>query len=256
MKLALREDKLLETVEKIGQRIDERFPGSGLSLVATNIVETTKQAVIRAEAISRPNLVLRAALGLLVVIALGGIYGYVRSGDDSSPPLTRLWQFLDATKGSAAVLGAAALFFVTLETRLKRRRALQAVHELRGLAHIIDMHQLTKDPDRLGHPDEPLYVAGRQLDADSMGRYLHYCTELLAVISKIGQLYVQDFPDAGAVTAVDHFENLATGLASKIWQKIMILDRIRTETGPVASASPGRATGPTEATGRLKSGPV
>ena len=38
-----------------------------------------------------------------------------------------------------------------------------------------------------------------------------YCTELLAVVSKIGQLYVQDFPDATAETAVDHFEGLATG---------------------------------------------
>jgi hypothetical protein len=144
-------------------------------------------------------------------------------------------QFLDATKGSAAFLVAAAIFFVTLETRLKRRRALRAVHELRAIAHIIDMHQLAKDPDLLGHPDNPLYVSGKVMDADSMGRYLHFCTELLAVISKIGQLYVQDFPDVTAVTAVDHFESLATGLSSKIWQKIMILDRVRAEAGQLAA---------------------
>ena len=55
---------------------------------------------------------------------------------------------------------------------------------------------------------------------------MHFCTELLAVVSKIGQLYVQDFRDADAQTAVDQFEGLATGLSSKIWQKLMILDRI------------------------------
>jgi hypothetical protein len=71
-----------------------------------------------------------------------------------------------------------------------------------------------------------------------MGRYLHYCTELLAIISKIGQLYVQDFPDATAVTSVDHFESLATGLSSKIWQKLMVLDRIR-----AAAAHPAPADG-------------
>jgi hypothetical protein len=70
------------------------------------------------------------------------------------------------------------------------------------------------------------------MDADAMGRYLHFCTELLAVVSKIGQLYVQDFLDATAQTAVDHFEGLATGLSSKIWQKLMILDRIRSDTAP------------------------
>lgn len=68
------------------------------------------------------------------------------------------------------------------------------------------------------------------MDADAMGRYLHFCTELLAVVSKIGQSYVQDFPDATAQTAVDHFESLATGLSNKIWQKLMILDRIRSDT--------------------------
>ena len=232
MKRALREDKLLETVEKIGQRINERFPGSGLSQVAAEIVAITREALIRAQAIHRPNLWLRGGLVLLALIAVAGIVGYVQSGDATTPFWTRVSQFLDTAKGSAALLGATAIFFVTLETRLKRRRALQAVHELRALAHIIDMHQLTKDPDLLGHPGQPLVVAGRPLDADGMGRYLHYCTELLAVISKIGQLYVQDFPDATAVTAVDHFESLATGLSSKIWQKIMILDRVRADACP------------------------
>jgi hypothetical protein len=36
---------------------------------------------------------------------------------------------------------------MTIETRVKRRRALRAIHELRSIAHVIDMHQLTKDPE-------------------------------------------------------------------------------------------------------------
>ena len=69
------------------------------------------------------------------------------------------------------------------------------------------------------------------MDAKSMGRYLHFCTELLAITSKIGQLYVQDLPDSQAVAAVDQFELLATGLSSKIWQKLMILDHVQSESG-------------------------
>lgn len=231
MKRLLREDKLLETAEKIRGRIAERYPDSGLSGVATEIVQIAKESLVRAAAIRRPNLWLRAGLILLAIIAVGGIVAYAETRGEGVPFLQALWPFFDAAKGSAAFLTAAAIFLVTLEARLKRRRALQAVHELRAVAHIIDMHQLTKDPDRFGHPTEPIVVSGRAMDADAMGRYLHYCTELLAVVSKIGQLYVQDFPDATAQTAVDQFENLATGLSSKIWQKLMILDRIRADAG-------------------------
>src|SRR5205085_5849372 len=107
------------------------------------------------------------------------------------------------------------------------------------------MHQLAKDPDRLDHPTKPVDAGGRPMDADAMGRYLHYCTELLAVLSKVGQLYVQDFPDTTALAAVDQFEGLTVGLSGKIWQKLMILDRIRSDAGVVrADAAPGAAATP------------
>jgi hypothetical protein len=227
VKRVLREDKLLETVEHISKRIGERFPDSGLSQVATEIVQITREALVRAEAIRRPNFWLRGGLVLLLLIAVAGVVMYARTRSDQTSFAQTALEFVDAAKGSAAILTAVAIFLVTLETRLKRRRALQAVHELRAIAHIIDMHQLAKDPDRFDHPTTPVMVSGRPMDADSMRRYLHFCTELLAVVSKIGQVYVQEFPDATAETAVDHFEGLATGLSSKIWQKLMILDRIR-----------------------------
>jgi hypothetical protein len=195
VKRQLRADKLVETVEKIRAQIARRFPDSGLVSVAAEVQQITREAIARAEAIRRPNYWMRAGIGLLVVIAVGGIvtYAQTRTGE------TSFWQtilrFLDEAKGSAAILTAAAIFLVTLETRMKRKRALRAVHELRAMAHLIDMHQLTKDPDRLDDPARPVMVAEQPLDAAGMGRYLHFCTELLAITSKIGQLYVQDFPD-------------------------------------------------------------
>ena len=78
--------------------------------------------------------------------------------------------------------------------------------------------------------------SGRPMTAEQIGQYLHYCTELLALVSKVGQLYVQDFPDATALAAVDQFEGLATGLSQKIWQKIMILDQIRSASEATALA--------------------
>jgi hypothetical protein len=236
MQRQLRNDKLLETVEKVRQRILDRFPDAGLGQVAAEISQITRDAIARAEAIGRPNLWIRAGQVLLLLIAVAGVIVYTQTRADPKPPLQTVLEFLDVTKGSAAILAATAIFLFTLETRLKRGRALKAVHELRAMAHLIDMHQLTKDPDQLGDPREPVNVGGRPMDAEAMGRYLHYCTELLAIVSKVGQLYVQDFPDAQAVAAVDQFENLATGLSNKIWQKLMILDRVRPEAGPGRSA--------------------
>jgi hypothetical protein len=225
----LSKEKLLETAEKLHERIKKRFPDAGLAGVAAEIAQITGDAVRRAEAISRPNLWLRAGLIVLLLIAVAGVVTYTQTRDDQKSAWQAFLEFLDVTKGSVAVLAATAIFLYTLETRLKRRRALEAVHELRAMAHLIDMHQLTKDPARLGDKADPVKVGDRELDAQGMGRYLHFCTELLAIVSKVGQLYVQDFPDTTAVTAVDHFESLATGLSNKIWQKIMILDRFRAD---------------------------
>jgi hypothetical protein len=46
----------------------------------------------------------------------------------------------------------AIYFLLTVESRVKRRTALRALHELRSIAHVIDMHQLTKDPEQLLSP--------------------------------------------------------------------------------------------------------
>ena len=54
-------------------------------------------------------------------------------------------------------------------------------------------------------------------------------------VSKVAALYVQGFPDAQAVSAVDDVEDLTTGLSRKIWQKIMILENAAaTDAGPTA----------------------
>jgi hypothetical protein len=241
MQRILREDKLLETAERLGKRIADRFPDSGLSHVALEVVQITKEASVRAANIRRPNIWLRAGLAALAAIAAAAIPYYIWAHFDRDSNLKTLLDFFDATKGVAAYLGIVALFLWTLETRLKRRRALQAIHELRAMAHLVDMHQLAKDPELVGSAAGPVVVSGRQMNADSMGRYLHYCTELLALISKIGQLYVQDFPDPPVLTGVDQFENLATGLSSKIWQKIMILDRVRTDVSGLSPSSPETA---------------
>jgi len=102
---------------------------------------------------------------------------------------------------------------------------MSAIHELRSMAHVVDMHQLTKDPVTL--LDQRYRTASspdtRSMTPFELARYLDYCSEMLALISKIAALYVQEFPDPVAATAVDEIENLTTGLARKIWQKVTML---------------------------------
>jgi hypothetical protein len=98
---------------------------------------------------------------------------------------------------------------------------------LRSLAHIVDMHQLTKDPERVtGPPANTESSPKRALTPFELTRYLDYCSEMLALISKAAALHVQAFDDPPTLDAVEQIEDLTAGLSRKIWQKIMILDRI------------------------------
>ena len=127
-------------------------------------------------------------------------------------------------------LSAGIVFLFTFETRLKRRRALIALHELRSLAHIIDMHQLTKDPERLLNRGAPTPASPvESMTTFELSRYLDYCSEMLSLIGKIAALYVQNFDDSVALSAVNEIEALTTGLSRKIWQKIMILHTLESE---------------------------
>jgi hypothetical protein len=121
-------------------------------------------------------------------------------------------------------VGIAINFLLSIETKIKRRRALRMIHLLRSIAHVVDMHQLTKDPERLtsSMPDTESSPQ-RTMTSVQLGRYLDYCSELLSVTSKLAALLVQRFSDALILDAVNDIETLATGLSGKIWQKIRLI---------------------------------
>jgi hypothetical protein len=164
-----------------------------------------------------------AAIGAVVI---GTLVGISRNREFSSSIAEGL-QGLEAVINEVVFLGIAVYFLWTLERRLKRRRALKELHVLRSLAHIIDMHQLTKDPERITDTvaSDTASSPVRKLTAFELSRYLDYCAEMLAIISKVAALYVQQFEDPVTLAAVNDVELLTNGLSRKIWQKIMILDR-------------------------------
>ena len=223
--LTLDAAEIVATIERLRRRIEERFPGSGLGRVCGQLLDTARLGTERAAAIARPIRSIRIATAALAIMLMVGIVLIVttlrpRMGEFE---LGQFMQALEATLNAPVLIGAAIFFLVTIETRIKRRRAIRALHELRAIAHIIDMHQLTKDPERaIGHSPTPASPT-RELSTVDLGRYLDYCSEMLSLTGKVAALYVQGFDDGVALQAVNEIEDLTTGLSQKIWQKMMIL---------------------------------
>jgi hypothetical protein len=104
---------------------------------------------------------------------------------------------------------------------------LKAIHVLRALTHIVDMHQLTKDPESYFTQKQTGSVPlKRTMTPFELTRYLDYCSDALALISKIAALYGQGFQDPILLDAVDDVEDLTAGFSRKIWQKITILENL------------------------------
>ena len=222
---SLDSEKIVDTIEALSRRIDERFPNSGLGNVCRELLTIAGESQERSAWIAKTQWPLRIITWILLVIMAGGLAIILTHAAWPSGgfEVVGLVQGLEAALNITILLGAAALFLVTVEVRIKRKRALKAIHELRALAHVIDMHQLTKDPERL-RATKTASSPKRTLSGSELIRYLDYCSEMLSLIGKIAALYVQKFDDPVALVAVNEVEELTTGLSRKIWQKIMILN--------------------------------
>lgn len=228
-------EKIVETVRTLRDRIKERFPEAGLARVGDDLLHVAEKAAVSAEPISRPLLPLRIGIGFLVVAFLfmiGWIGWQMRAMKISAQvdKFTDLFQGLDAALNMVLLVGGGILFLFTMEVRMKRNRALKLLHELRSLAHVVDMHQLTKDPETiLNRGPRTASSPRRTMTRFELSRYLDYCSEMSSLIGKIAALYVQHYDDHVVLSSVDQIEDLTAGLSRKAWQKIMINNQVADE---------------------------
>ncbi len=225
----LRSAPVRDTIDLLARRIEERFPGSGLSGVATELIQLAVRNEWVVERLRRPAWWLRGlvVLGGMAVLALAAwaTLQLVRVATGSVGGIADVLQGMDAAVNEIILLALALLFLTSLETRFKRRVALRMLHRLRSIAHVVDMHQLTKDPEHALRGVEATQSSpARTLSRAQLARYLDYCTEMLALISKLAALHAQYVRDPVVLNAVNEVETLTSGLAGKIWQKIAILD--------------------------------
>jgi len=221
---------IVDTALALQQRITERFPDSGLSRVSEELLAVSREAATRTSYFASPLWPVRvgvsiavAAILVLVVLSVLMLRVSTRVGG-----ISELLQGIDAAVNDVIFIGIAIFFLVSIEGRIKRRHALRALHELRSLAHIIDMHQLTKDPEQVLSPAMAATASSpeRTMTRFELARYLDYCSELLSVTSNLAALHVQRLTDPVVLGAVSDIQALVVGLSGKIWQKIMILDAV------------------------------
>lgn len=221
----LEQAELIKTATRLGQRIRSRFPEAHLNEVASQLQALTEQHAERSESIRRPNWGLRFVSATLLLAGLATLlllFASVRFRHDGDWQIGEAMQALEAGVSMLFFLGAGAVLASSLELRTKRRRCLEALHELRAIAHLVDLHQLSKLPTE-GDEEAQVGPAETTLTTSQLIVYLDFCSEMLALIGKVAALYVQEFPDEKATGAVDDIEDLTNGLSRKIWQKIMVL---------------------------------
>jgi len=228
-------EQIVETASRLERRIEERFPGAGLAKLAEELTQVTREARALSAWLAAPNKALRLFVGAAILVLFAIVLGAAATLRGATGPHDWAdWvQSLEALVNDAVFVGVAVYFLLGLEARRKRARALEALHVLRSLSHIVDMHQLTKDPERIvsGGPSTPSSPE-RTMSAFELTRYLDYSTELLAIISKVAALYVQELADPIIVSAANAVEELAVNLSRAIWQKIFILDRVTPPAPP------------------------
>lgn len=225
--------EVIATTSALRERINARFPQSDLTEIASELNHIASEAQKRCEWIAKPLLSIRILVTLLIVTLIAALC-YSLDGLSLKSELVTLSDFLQALEAATnelLLVGAGLVFLVGIEMRVKRSRGLQSLHELRAMAHIVDMHQLKKDPGRLVKTPSLWTPQSPRMEHDAfhLSRYLDYCSEILSLIGKVAALYSQNFRDPVLLDAADQIENLTTSFSRKIWQKISLI-------GPVTEA--------------------
>ncbi|MBX3572803.1 MAG: hypothetical protein KF694_10675 [Mesorhizobium sp.] len=218
--------RVIATAELLEARIADRFPESGLRKVAVELIALGRDIAREARALEAPIRWLRLMIwatiliGVLVIAFVMTILSFDRID-------TGAFDFVQGIEASLNTLLLVGLGMITLtqtEIRVKRRKVFAGLHSLRSMIHVIDMHQLTKDPAALSQSFTPsTHSPKRDLTPADLSRYLDYCTEMLSITGKLAALYAQSVNDDVVVRAVNDVESLGSNLARKIWQKIIMI---------------------------------
>ena len=222
----LSSEKVIETIDKLANRVGERFPKSGLEAVARELAETARRCAAESERLRRPSMPIRVTVYSIWLFGAAAFLWIAASlrYDAVDFNAANLVMVLEPAMNLAVLVGLGVLALGRLEEHWKRRKALDYLHELRSIAHVVDMHQLTKDPYRSVLP-KTASSPGDVLSGPLLERYLDYCSEMLALTGKLAALFSQSCRDPEVSAGASDVEQHCTAMSRKIWQKIMAFSR-------------------------------
>lgn len=240
-------DKIVQTLEKLHLRILERFPEAGLAKVCKELEQVASETRDRIRALTKPNEILRLSTAVVIIVGLG-LIAYVGSIIDyknSSDNLFGVLQGIEALMNIIVLMGAAIFFLTTVESRWKRHKAIGHLHELRTIVHVIDMHQLTKDPSTtLRRSNRTKSSPVRTMTPFELIRYLDYCSEMYSLTAKVATLYGQNSNDSLVISTITEIEQVTANLGAKVWQKIDMIQADGEKNSDPTTVEPTRSRAP------------
>ena len=219
-------EQVIKTIDKLALRVGERFPGSGLEKVAGELAATARRCAAESDRLRRPIMPIRVTVYSIWIIGAAAFLWIAATlhYDTVKFDAASLVQVLEPAMNLAVLVGLGVLTLGRLEEHWKRRKALDYLHELRSIAHVVDMHQLTKDPYRSALP-KTASSPGEVLTGPLLERYLDYCSEMLSLTGKLAALFSQSCRDPEVSAGASDVEQHCTAMSRKIWQKIMAFTR-------------------------------
>lgn len=233
------------TVVRLDQRIGARFPTRNLRVLPGQLIQVIDHLQQRQATWRSRRRALELACRLLIALTVVGLLvGLVLIATQTTPsdePQGWAWlSVFESLVNDVVFAGIAVYFLWALPERLQRRGDLATLQRLRSLAHVIDMHQLTKDPERLRddfHSTAQTVPLG--LTAIELANYLDYCSELLSMVGKTAALFGEDTEDRITLSTITGIEDLTNQLSGKIWTKIGLLpSAVRRAGSPPVAANP------------------
>ena len=146
---SLEHARLVKLLQEQMAHIEKRFGDRGLYDVSKKVYDSFERAPKITREILKPNYWIRIVVVFLAVLMLLTI---VMGFSQLNFGLGDGWSVLEGIEAGISTLvysGIAIIFLVSLEIRQRRQRTLKALQELRALAHVLDMHQMNKDPEQL-----------------------------------------------------------------------------------------------------------
>jgi hypothetical protein len=232
-----------ETVEELHERIGARFPERGLRGVAADLLVLIDQVQASAAETQGKVRALRVAsrvvmLGILAATLAAVVIATADAVNLKELDSFKLLPLIETVINDVVFAGIAVFFLYSFPERLRRGQLLNLLFQLRSTAHIIDMHQLSKDPEQLRASYVPSRVSKPlEMTRDEMERYLDYCAEMLSLVGKTAALCAEESRDSVVLETVSRIETLTVGLSRKIWQKISALPASDEAVPPPASSA-------------------